>query len=90
MISAQIIESFQIKGRGTVVVIDAKTELPIGRSLQATIHQHDGSTEDYQAWKEWLLRRSKVPYEDEAFLIVDATIGQVPVGGSITLQTEDT
>lgn len=90
MIRAQIIESFQITGRGTVAVIDARTELPIGRCLQATIHHHDGSIEDFEAWKEWLLRSCKERLEDEGFLIVNATIGQVPVGGSITLQIEDT
>lgn len=89
MISAKIIQSFQITGRGIVVQIDEKTDLPIGRCIKAIIHQHDGSTEEYDALKEWLLRRSRKPIEDEAFLIVDATSEQVPLGGLITLQIED-
>ena len=89
MVLAKITECFQIKGRGTVVVINAKTELPIGRCLDATIFHHDGKTETYDAWKEWLLRRSKEPVENEAFLIVDVTIEQIPNGGSITLQIKD-
>ena len=90
MISAKITQSFQITGHGIAVVIDAKTDLPVGRCIKATIHQHDGTTKEYDAWKEWLLRRSKKSIEDEAFLIVDATSEQVPVGGLITLQIEDT
>ena len=89
MVLAKITERFLITGRGTVVVINAKTELPIGRCLEATILYHNGKTETYDAWKECLLRRSKEPFEDEAFLIVDATMEQIPNGGSITLQIKD-
>lgn len=90
MISAQIVESFQITGRGAVIVIDTTTELPVGRCLQATIHLPDGSRADYEAWKEWLLRRNKEPLETEGFLLVDATITQVPIGAWVTLHDGDT
>ncbi|MDD8024120.1 MAG: hypothetical protein PHX82_13550 [Paracoccaceae bacterium] len=89
MVLAKITERFLIKGRGTVVVINAKTDLPIGRCLEAKILQHAGKTETFDAWKEWLLRRSKEPLEDEGFLIVGATIEQIPIGGSIKLQIKD-
>lgn len=90
MISAQIVESFQITGRGTVIVVDTKTELPVGRCLKATVHKADGSVKVYTAWKEWLLRSNKEQLEDEAFLVVDATIAHIPVGALVTLQTADT
>lgn len=86
MISAEVIECFEVTGRGTVVVIDSETELPTGRCLEATIHQREGATRKYQAWKEWLLRRSTAPQEDEVFLIVDATVEEIPLGAMITLQ----
>jgi hypothetical protein len=88
MISAKIIESFQIKGRGIAVIIDQKTQLPIGRCLQAEIFQNDGSAVKFKTWKEWLLRRSKEPLEGEAFLISDATAKQVQVGMLITIKIE--
>lgn len=90
MISAQVIECFEVTGRGMVVVIDSETELPIGRCLQATIHQCEGATRKYKAWKEWLVRRSTASREDEVFLIVDATVEEISIGASITLQTAGT
>lgn len=90
MSCARIVECFQIAGRGTVVVIDTTTDLPVGRCLQTTIYRPDGSSADFKAWKEWLLRRNKEPLEDEAFLLVDATIDQVPIGSLITLQVDNT
>jgi len=89
MKSAQIVESFRIAGRGTVIVIDNTTDLPVGRCLQATIQLSDGTSKDYQAWKEWLHRRAEAPLEDEAFLIVDATVSEVPIGALISLEVGD-
>lgn len=89
MITAHIVEHFQITGRGTVIVIDKVTDLPIGRCLQATIQFSDGASLDYGAWKEWLLRRDNKPLEDEAFLIVDAPISHAPIGAVVTLKISD-
>ena len=89
MISAQIIECFEVTGRGTIILIDSKTDLPTGRCLRAKVQHHDGSTREYEAWKEWLLRRTTPPLEDEAFLIVDAVSEKVSIGGTITLKLDE-
>lgn len=68
-------------------MIDKETDLPTGHCLRATIHQHDGTTQEYAASKEWLLRRSQESLEDEAFLVIGAKANNIPIGGSITLQT---
>ncbi len=82
----RIIERFQITGRGTVVVIDGRTELPVMHPLQASVTRSDGSVETFRAWKEWLLRRASPPLEDEAFLLVGADVERILIGSLIELR----
>lgn len=81
----RITECFQITGRGAAVVIDGTTKLPVMRPLRASVTRSDGSVETYRAWKEWLLRRSSPPLEDEAFLLAGAEVQNLPIGSLIEL-----
>jgi hypothetical protein len=81
-----VTECFQITGRGAVVVIDGKTELPVSRPLQASVTRSDGSVETFCAWKEWLLRRVSPLLRDEAFLLVGADVQRIPIGSLIELR----
>lgn len=73
-----------------MIVINKTTDLPIGHCLHAKIHLSDGTSKDYQAWKEWLRRRDRKPLETEAFLIVDAAVSEAPTGAMVTLDVSYT
>jgi hypothetical protein len=77
---------FQITGRGAVVAIGEKTDLPVGKALHATVFLPDGTQLSSQAFKEWVLRRDPNPFEKEAYLLHGVEKSQVPEGSSIELE----
>jgi hypothetical protein len=86
MMRQEIIELFEISGRGTVAVVAQPTDLPVGKVLQAKIICPDGSYISAEAFKEWLLRRSSpTTIEHEAYLLRDITKNDVPSGASIEI-----
>ena len=80
-----VAETFEITGRGLAVAVDEVTDLPVGKKLAAVIHRPDGSTLRAEAFKEWLLRRTLDPIENEAFLLLGLTKDDVPVGSDLEL-----
>ncbi|WP_298747511.1 hypothetical protein [uncultured Brevundimonas sp.] len=83
-IEAEIIETFAITGRGTVVVIDVTTSLPVAEELAAKVTRPDGSKLSASAFKEWLLRRTSEPLENEAFLLRSIDKAEIPLHSRIT------
>ena len=79
----EIEERFEITGRGTAVVIDRVTALPVGKLLHATVIRPDGSRFSVDVFKEWLLRRDPRPLEKEAYVLRDVAKVEVPEGSSI-------
>ena len=83
----RIQETFQITGRGTVVVTGETTELPVGRALRATVTLPDGNQFTARAYKEWLLRRASSPVDEvEAYLLQDVEKDRVAAGSTIALE----
>lgn len=82
----QIVEIFQISGRGAAVVIDGITEFPVAKKLIATVRKPDGTSFSAEAWKEWLHRRNPEPLEKEAFLLMGIAKEEVPIGSQLHLQ----
>lgn len=76
-------ERFQIADRGLAVTTGALTDLPVGKAIAATVIRPDGSELPVTAHKEWLLRKSIEPLEDEAFLLVGIIKTEVPEGSTI-------
>jgi hypothetical protein len=82
----RIVDRFEITGRGTVVVIDAITDLPVGKTLRAAIIRPDLSMLRAEAFKEWVLRREPTPIENEAYLLLGIEKSDVPDGSFIDIQ----
>jgi hypothetical protein len=81
----EIAETFEIAGRGVVAVIDAHTDLSVGRSHKVEVLLPDGNVLVAQAFKEWLLRRLPMPVEKEAYLLTGLHKHQVPSGSRLRL-----
>lgn len=79
-------ERFHITGRGTVVVIGATTELPVGRALRAKIIRPDSSKLVTEAFKELILRREPRPVEKEAYLVRGIEKSEIPDGSFVELE----
>ena len=79
-----MVESFEVTGRGRVVVPDCKTDLPVGRGLRAVRRDLSGRVHVFSARKEWLLRRADGP-EVAAFVVHGAGVSDLPQGCEIKL-----
>jgi hypothetical protein len=84
-----VLEIFDISGRGAVVVLDAPTDLPVGRALKASIRRPDGSVLTAAAYKEWLLRRDPTPVEQEGFLLAGIYKGDVAIRSTVEIALKD-
>jgi len=82
----EIIETFEITGRGLAVAVEQATELPVSKKLLAVVKRPDGSSIYADDYKEWLLRRNSQPIEKEAFLLIGLSKVDVPVGSELHLQ----
>lgn len=83
--ASRVSDTFLVTGRGLVVAIDGKTDLPVARRLRATIELADGRTLSAEASKEWFLIRQPVVRENEAFLLHGLNKDDVPIGSLIDL-----
>lgn len=81
--SYKIVETFEISGRGVVVIITETVDLGVGKKLAATIRRPDGTSFDAIAMQEWLLRRTVTAVEHAAFLLADVPKRNVPLGSTI-------
>lgn len=79
-------ERFHITGRGTAVVIGETTELPVGRTLRATIIRPDSSKLVAEACKEFILRREPRPLEKEAYLVRGIEKSEIPDGSFVEIE----
>ncbi|BCG93044.1 hypothetical protein [Mesorhizobium sp. 131-2-1] len=78
----QIVERFQLSGRGLVVICDRPTDFPAGGNLKATIARPDGSKVITTASKEYGYR-SEPPHEFEAFVLKGLDLSDVPDGSAV-------
>jgi len=81
----EIIDHFEIAGRGTVVVVDKPAVVRSGIRLSVLVTQTDGSTVLYEAWKESLRGKESTDAHSDSFLLVGAHIDSVPIGAIITV-----
>ena len=65
----EVIEKFEITGRGAVVVIDEITERVPGKSYTVEVTGANNETLTTEAFKEWFLRRTSKPIEKEAYML---------------------
>ena len=79
----KITETFEITGRGVVVVIAETVDLGVGKKLAATITKSDGSSFPAVAMQEWLLQREPAPVEHAAFLLAGVNKLDVPLGSTV-------
>jgi hypothetical protein len=73
----RVIDTFEISGRGVVVVVDETTDLQVSKKLFASVMRPDGSAILAGAFKEF---RHLKPGEKEAFLLMGLSKSDVPIG----------
>ena len=78
-----VIETFEIRGRGTVALIDEPIDCGIGKPLDVTVTRPDATAFPAVAYQEWLLKRSGMTREYTAFLLMGVAKSDLPVGSSI-------
>ena len=78
-----IVETFEIRGRGAVVVIDEPTGRDGGGGLLVQLIKPSGETVSTDAFKEWFLRRKWQPIEKDAFMLKGLHKEDVPVGSRL-------
>lgn len=76
----RVIETFQIDGRGLVVVVDGTSNLPVGRSLPVEIETPRGQWITTVAYREWPRREAPLDDEHDAYLLEGLRRDDVPVG----------
>ena len=64
-------------------MVPEPTGLPVGKELRATVTCPDGSQFSAKAFKEWLLRRSPQPAENEAYLLYGVVKQDIPDGATV-------
>ncbi len=65
----EVIEKFEIRGRGAVVVINEITERIPGKSYTVEVTGANNEILTAEAHKEWFLRRTPEPIEKEAYML---------------------
>jgi hypothetical protein len=79
----EIVETFEITGRGAVVVIDQVSERGVGKPHQVDVLMPGGGVIRTEAYKEWLLRRQPVPIEKEAYMLNGWHKNDIPLGSRL-------
>ena len=81
-----VIDTFEIKNRGLVILGDSTCEaISVGKECQIVIVTPSGQKLTRKGYKEWLLRRTPDPLENEAYLVVGISKSEVPVGSVATI-----
>ena len=81
----EIVDTFRITGRGTVAAVRVATTFPLGHALRATVVRPDGSRLETRAYREFLCRRDPGQQEQEAFLLPDVALSEVPPGSRLEI-----
>jgi hypothetical protein len=79
----QVIETFEISGRGAVAVIADVTERRPGRPYRAEVVDPAGTIVAAEAYKEFLLRHQPIPAEREAYWLKGLHKTDVPPGSCL-------
>ena len=82
-------DTFQITGRGTVVLINGTTSIGVGKSHSVEVMCPDGTVFTATCYKEWLLRRQPVVDEREGYLLINIEKSQIPIGSKIKFNEEE-
>ena len=84
--SYRIIESFEITGRGLVVVVEETLDfLGAGRRLEVKITRPDDTVIEAIGFQEWLLRKQTAPAEKVVILLMGIEKSQVPIGSVLKI-----
>lgn len=84
----EVIESFEITGRGLVVVLPILAlDIPHARPLPVIVRVAGQLPFHAQAFHEILLRRSTAALENSAFLLAGLQKAQVPIGSIVELES---
>ena len=83
MNSYKVKESFEITNRGLAVVLETDLGLEPTKSYYAIITKPDGSTIETPARKELIYRSTPVPSEQEAWLLPNRSLSDVPNGSLV-------
>lgn len=78
-----IVETFEITGRGAVVVIDAVSDRSGGRAYPIEVLTPGGVVIPAQAYREQPLRRQPGPVENEAYMLVGLHKNDIPAGSRL-------
>jgi hypothetical protein len=78
-----IIEVFEITGRGAAVIIAETTDRSVREPHRVEVITPDGKVFKTEAYKEFLLRRNPTPVEKEGYLLKGLHKPDVPVGSRL-------
>lgn len=78
-----IVETFEITGRGAVVVISEITEHDGGKPHKIEVVTPKGEVLRTEAFKEWFLRRQPTPIEKEAYMLKGLHKTDIPPGSRL-------
>jgi hypothetical protein len=79
----EIVEVFEITGRGAVVLIDEVTERSVGKPHKVEVLTPEGGVVGAEAYKEYLLRRQPAPIEKEGYLLRGLHKNEIPAGSRL-------
>ncbi|NQD37622.1 hypothetical protein HPT27_11350 [Permianibacter sp. IMCC34836] len=79
----EIVQTFEITGRGAVVVIPDITAQRVGKSIKVEILTPNGATLCAEAFKEWLLRHQPEAVENEAYHLIGLHKKDIPEGSRL-------
>ncbi|WP_044618165.1 hypothetical protein [Gynuella sunshinyii] len=82
-IEYEILETFEITGRGVVVVISEITNHTVATRYPVQVVTPDGNVLTTTANKEWLLRRQSSPIEQAGYLLTGLSRDEVPSGSRL-------
>ncbi|MCK7598182.1 hypothetical protein M0G74_12940 [Microbulbifer sp. CAU 1566] len=79
----EIVECFEITGRGVAVILDDISDRPVGKPLGVKVLKPDGDYVETVAFKEWLLRRMPTPIEKGAYILMGLHKEDIPSGSRL-------
>jgi hypothetical protein len=79
----EIVEVFEITGRGALVLIDEFTERSVGNLHKVEVLTPEGRVVRADAHKEYLLRRQPTPTETEGYLLTGVHKSAIPTGSRL-------
>lgn len=78
-----MMETFEITGRGAVVVISEITKHSVGKPHKVEVVTPKSQVIGTKAFNEWLLRGQQTPVENEAYMRKDLHKKDIPAGSRL-------